>query len=192
MPFLRVALFLAATTLTSAAAAQYDGAAPVTAPEPKTTTHTFIEGRIGAAGMQPLGTHDGGVLRYGPAFELGAGIGFKWLDVGLAGRYGTVPVNDARMSYAAFGPEIAVRKSLGSGATLRLGIVPLYAIAWDASGAHSRMGADALAQILFTLDNQSRPAWRAGIGLRAGRWASIRADDPGWTAGVDLLVRSWW
>jgi hypothetical protein len=192
MRFLPVALALAATTITSLASAQYDGSEPLPPVEPKTLTHTFIEGRIGAAGMQPLGTRDGGVLRYGPAFELGAGLGFKWLDLGLAGRYGTVPVNDSRISYAAFGPEIAVRKSLGYGATLRLGIVPLYAVAWDGNGAHSRMGADALAQILFTIDNNSRPAWRAGIGLRAGRWASIRADDPGWTAGVDLLVRSWW
>jgi hypothetical protein len=193
MRFLHVAFFLAATSATTSASAQYDAPYPPPAPEPpKTTTHTFVEARIGAAGMQPLGTHDGGVLRYGPAFELGAGIGFKWLDVGLAGRYGTVPVNDARISYAAFGPELAVRKSLGDGATLRLGIVPLYAVAWDQNGTHSRIGADALAQLLFTIDNKSRPAWRAGIGLRAGRWASIRADDPGWTAGVDLLVRSWW
>jgi hypothetical protein len=192
MRFLPVAAILFATLASSTAHAQSDGTEPPPPREPLTTTHTFVEARIGAAGMQPLGTHDGGVLRYGPAFELGAGIGFKWLDLGLAGRYGTVPVNDARISYAAIGPEIAVRKSLGFGATLRLGVVPLYAVAWDQNGAHSRMGADALAQLLFTIDNKSRPAWRAGIGLRAGRWASIRADDPGWTAGVDLLVRSWW
>jgi hypothetical protein len=151
------------------------------------TTHTYIEGRIGAVGFQPLGTREHGALQYGPAFELGAGIGFRWLDLGLVGRYGTIGT-----SYAAVGPEIAVRKSLGDGATLRFGVIPLYAVAWDSSSAHSRIGADAVAQFLFTIDNKSRPAWRVGAGLRAGRWATLKAEDPGWSLGVDLLVRSWW
>ncbi len=68
----------------------------------------------------------------------------------------------------------------------------MYAIAWDAMGATRRIGADALAQLLFTIDNVSRPAWRAGIGLRAGRYATLDARDPGWSVGVDLLARSWW
>ena len=154
----------------------------------QTTTHTFVEGRLGVVGLQPLGERDGGALRYGPAFELGAGIGFRWLDLGLVGRYGI----GAGGTYTAFGPEVALRKSLGEGATLRVGVIPLYAIAWDARGAHSRVGADAIAQLLFTIDNTSRPAWRAGVGLRAGRWAATRTNDPGFSVGVDLLVRSWW
>jgi hypothetical protein len=168
-----------------------DSATVPPAPSPA-TTHTFVEGRLGAVGLQPLGTRDEGALRYGPTFELGAGIGFRFLDIGLAARYGSVPSADTRTSYAAIGPELALRKSLGAGATLRFGVIPLYAVAWDTRGAHSRIGADALAQLLFTIDNKSRPAWRAGVGLRAGRWATVRADDPGWTVGVDLLVRSWW
>jgi hypothetical protein len=152
------------------------------------TTHTFVEARIGAVGLQPLGTRDGGALRYGPAFELGAGIGFRFLDLGLVGRYGIA----SGATYSAFGPELALRKSLGDGATFRFGVIPLYAVVWDARGSHGRVGADAIAQLLFTLDNKSRPAWRAGVGLRAGRWAATRSDDPGWSVGVDLLVRSWW
>lgn len=177
---------IASLLLLTAPARAEDGLLP---PEPKpATTHTYVEGRLGAVGLQPLGTRESGALRYGPAFELGAGIGFRFLDFGLVGRFGTA----AGQSYTAVGPEIAVRKSLGDGATLRLGLIPLYAVAWDGNGAHSRVGADAIAQFLFTVDNKSRPAWRAGVGLRAGRWATIRAEDPGWSLGVDLLVRSWW
>lgn len=167
-----------------------DGAPPPR--EPLTLTHTYLEGRLGAIGQSALGARDGEPMRFGGAVEGSAGIGFRWLDLGLTARYGTVPSGDARMSYVAFGPEIAVRKALGDGATLRLGLVPMYAIAWDAAGASRRVGADALAQLLFTIDNQSRPAWRAGFGLRAGRYETLRADDPGWSIGVDLLARSWW
>lgn len=170
------------------AVAHADDAVTNSDPKPTATTHTFVEGRLGAVGLQPLGVRDGGNLRYGPAFELGAGIGFRFLDLGLVGRYGT----HSGGSYSAFGPEIALRKSLGDGMTFRFGVIPLYAIGWDARGAHSRVGADAIAQLLFTLDNKSRPAWRGGVGLRAGRWAATRSDDPGWSVGVDLLVRSWW
>ena len=180
-------LALASLLLVFAAPARADGDVLPLNPPPA-TTHTYVEARLGAVGLQPLGTRESGALRYGPAFELGAGIGFRFLDLGLVGRYGTA----AGQSYAAVGPELALRKSLGDGATLRIGIIPLYAVAWEANGAHSRIGADAIAQFLFTIDNKSRPAWRAGVGLRAGRWATIRADDPGWSLGVDLLVRSWW
>ncbi|MBI2393483.1 MAG: hypothetical protein HYV09_28135 [Deltaproteobacteria bacterium] len=162
-------------------------------PEPLTTTHTYLEGRLGAVGQSPLGTHDSGAMRYGAAVEGSAGLGFRWLDLGLTARYGSVPSErESRLSYVAFGPEVAVRKALGGGTTLRLGVVPMYAIAWDAEGASRRVGADAIAQLLFTIDNVSRPAWRAGFGVRAGRWATLRAEDPGWTVGLDLLVRSWW
>lgn len=179
-------LLLAALLLLPKTALAQDGVLPPN--PPAQTTHTFVEGRLGAVGLQPLGLRDGGRLHYGPAFEIGAGIGFRWLDLGLVGRYGFAGTS----SYTAFGPEVALRKSLGDGATLRVGVIPLYAIAWDDRGAHRRIGADAIAQLLFTLDNKSRPAWRAGVGLRAGRWATTRTDDPGWSVGIDLLVRSWW
>ncbi len=185
------------TALPGAAHAQDPGAAPPVVEAPKTNTHTYVEGRLGMVGLSPFGVREGGALRFGPAIEASLGIGFTWLDVGLVSRYGNTaaqsePPGQGRASYVAFGPEIAARKALGAGTTFRVGVVPLYAIAWDPSGSHARVGADALAQLLFTLDAKSRPAWRAGVGLRAGRWAAARGDDAGWTVGVDLLVRSWW
>lgn len=184
--FLRLGCALAATLVTSAAAAQaYDGPPP--RPEPLTLTHTYLEGRLGA-----IGQSGNEPMRFGGAIEGSAGIGFRWLDLGLTARYGAIPGSDQRLSYLGFGPEIAVRKALGEGATLRLGVVPMYALAWDAEGASRRIGADALAQLLFTIDNVSRPAWRAGIGLRAGRYQTLHSDEPSWSIGVDLLARSWW
>jgi len=185
---------LALSLVTTSAAAQTYGPPSDGPPprEPLTLTHTYLEGRLGAIGHSPVSARDGDPMRFGGAIEGSAGIGFRWLDLGLTARYGTVPGSESRLSYVGFGPELAVRKALGDGATLRLGVVPMYAIAWDSQGASRRIGADALAQLLFTVDNQSRPAWRAGIGLRAGRHATLRADDPGWSVGVDLLARSWW
>jgi hypothetical protein len=186
--------------ITSSAAAQTDAPSfeSSEAPpprEPLTLTHTYLEGRLGAIAQSPLGVRDDEPMRFGGAFEGSAGIGFRWLDLGLTARYGTIPSTpstESRLSYVGFGPEIAARKALGDGATLRVGLVPMYAIAWDSQGASRRIGVDALAQLLFTIDNQSRPAWRAGIGLRAGRYATLSADDPGWSMGIDLLARSWW
>lgn len=183
--FLRLGCLLAIVLGTSSAAAQsYDGAPPPA--EPLTLVHTYLEGRLGVIGQSA------GQMHYGGAVEGSAGIGFRWLDLGLTARYGTLPGADARLSYLGFGPEIAVRKSLGDGATLRLGIAPMYALAWDAAGASRRVGADALAQLLFTIDNQHRPAWRAGFGLRAGRYQPTSGGDASWSIGLDLLARSWW
>jgi hypothetical protein len=157
--------------------------------------HTFVELRLGLVGLSPLGKSEGGALRYGPAVETSIGMAWTWLDVGLVGRLGTVPsAVSARTTYAAFGPEIAARKYLGARTTLRFGVVPLYASAWGGElGAHGRVGVDGIVQLLFTLDDVSRPAWRSGVGLRVGRWWSATTSaDPGWTVGLDLLIRSWW
>jgi len=196
LPFLVTAstMLLASTAHAQVAEPTETPPTPVQ-PPPANDAHTFLELRLGLVGIAPLGKSEGGTLRYGPAVETSIGMAWTWLDVGLVGRLGTVPSEaSARTSYFAVGPEVAARKYLGARTTLRFGVVPLYASAWGGEmGAHGRVGVDGILQLLFTLDDQSRPAWRSGVGLRVGRWwTATTSGDPGWTMGIDLLVRSWW
>jgi hypothetical protein len=150
--------------------------------------HGWAEARLGATGLS--GPSDG--MRFGPSFAGALGTGFKWLDLGVAGRYASVSGDAERLATFGLGPEIALRKRIVTGATFRLAVTPQYVWAFGPH-AHARYGAEAAAQLFFTLEESTSTFLRAGLGLRAGRWASVERGDPaGWTVGVDLLVRTFW
>ena len=173
---------------------------PPRRPRPTTTLHTWLEGRLGATRFVKRSTE------FGPAVGVAYGMAWQWLDVGIVGAFATTPVEqgtvgsgqpgvgtvDARQY--GLGAELATRTSIGNGATFRLGLDPMYMIESTSSGARSLLGVDALAQLLFTIDDGSRPVWRAGIGFHGGRRWSTGASSAGegWVVGADLVVRSWW
>lgn len=174
---------LVVLTVATAARADYLDEKPRSA-------HTYIDLRGGLVGISPLGQRD---LRYGPAVEVSGGAAWTWLDLGLVGRVGSIPAPLGREPYVAFGAEAAGRLWLGGPTTFRYGFVPLYAVAWQPQGeARGRFGVDAIAQLLFTVHDQSRPFFRMGVGLRGGRWWSASPGEATWTVGLDLLMRTWW
>ncbi|MGZ6060880.1 MAG: hypothetical protein ACXWVM_00720 [Polyangiales bacterium] len=158
-------------------------------PRPDDDRHGWAEARLGAGG---LSSFDDSQMRFGPSIAGAFGTGFKWLDLGVAGRYASVAGPADRLTTFAVGPEVALRKRLGTGATLRLGLTPQYVFAWGLD-SHARYGAEGTAQLFFTLEESTATFLRAGLGLRAGRWASVEKSDPaGWSVGVDLIVRTFW
>jgi hypothetical protein len=180
---------LAILTFASLAAAGDVAAEPPRADDDR---HGWAEARLGAAGASSLDPAGGGDMRFGPSFAGALGTGFKWLDLGVAGRFASYAGSVDRISMLGIGPEVALRKRLGEGATLRLGIISQYVFAWGYD-AHARYGAEANAQLFFTLEESTATFLRAGLGLRAGRWASVEKGDPaGWSLGVDLIVRTFW
>lgn len=153
--------------------------------------HGYAEVRFSALGVGPLAGQTG--ISFGGALEGSVGIGYRAFDFGFVSRFGSLAGHESTPSlrYFACGPELAVRRTLG-GLTLRTGLVPTYTLTTDGVSTHGRIGLDGLVQVLFSLDDQSHPAWRAGLGLRAGRWVGTAGEGSGTTVGVDLIVRSWW
>ena len=164
--------------------------APAREPEfGRGTTHTWLEVRPGAATFVDKSA-------IGPALSVAYGVGFQWLDLGIAARIGSNAVSaeqatgDGRRWLFALGPEIAARWSLGAGGTFRLGVDPVYAVDWGRDSA-KRLGVDGLAQLLWTLDDDAKPVFRVGVGVRGGRWWTTGGEGV-WNVGLDLVLRSWW
>lgn len=192
MPSSKTVVSLATSALVcvvpfAASAAVADASASLEGEE----AHGYAEVRFSALGVGPLAGQSG--VSYGGALEGSVGIGFRAFDVGFVSRFGSLAGHETTPSlrYFACGPELAVRRTFG-GLTLRTGLVPTYAVTTDGQTPHGRLGLDGLVQVLFSLDEQSHPAWRAGLGLRAGRWVGTAGEGAGTTVGVDLIVRSWW
>ena len=155
--------------------------------------HGYAEVRLGALGLTPMVPGQSGLVM-GGALEGSVGIGIRSFDLGFVSRFGSLAGHETSASqrYFAFGPELAVRKPLGGFATFRTGLVPTYALTTDGVSTQGRIGLDLLVQVLFALEDRTRPAWRAGLGLRVGRWVGTQGEGTGTTLGVDLIVRSWW
>jgi len=151
--------------------------------------HGWAEARLGAGGLSSEADNQ---LRFGPSFAAAVGTGFKWLDLGVAGRYASAAGPGDRVTTFGIVPEVALRKKLGEGATLRFALTPQYVFAWGLD-THARYGAEGSVQLLFTVEESTKTFLRGGLGLRAGRWASAEgALAAGWTVGVDLVVRTFW
>jgi hypothetical protein len=181
---LRIASFLAVLCFASIASAQDVGSPPA-----DDIRHGWFETRFGGAGFS---TVDDGQMRFGPSVQAAVGTGFRWLDLGVTGRYESMPTNNGRLTLWGFGPELGLRKRLAPGATFRLAFAPQYMFAVGHDD-HARYGADAMAQLLFNVDDSTSRFLRAGLGLRAGRWTSVDSRDPaGWSVGVDIILRSFW
>lgn len=155
--------------------------------------HGYAEVRLGALGLTPMVPGQSGLVM-GGALEGSVGIGIRSFDLGFVSRFGSLAGHETSASqrYFACGPELAVRKPLGGFATFRTGLVPTYALTTDGVSTQGRIGLDLLVQVLFALEDRTRPAWRAGLGLRVGRWVGTQGEGTGTTLGVDLIVRSWW
>ncbi len=164
-----------------------DGVAPAETHD----VHGFAEIRLGAQGVTAIGRPT--TLQSGTALEGALGLGFGPFDVGFVSRFGALSANGGLESQRTFacGPEFAFRHPIGS-ATFRVGLAPTYALMTDGTLVRGRIGADLLVQTLFRFMDSQRPVWRAGVGLRAGRWSSTSGEGYGTTVGVDLIVRSWW
>jgi hypothetical protein len=170
-----------------------DAPTPAPPPRPKPApeeTHAYVELRPG------LGTYADAASGYGPAFGAAFGIAWGWLDLGLAANVASLPhdATDTRTTILGVGPEIATRTWLGGPATLRLAVDPQYRSMRAASASTGTIGADVLAQFLFTIDERTVPAWRVGVGVRGGRFWEMGSGDKAayWTLGLDLVLRSWW
>jgi hypothetical protein len=150
--------------------------------------HTYLEMRLGAATM--LQQSSG----YGPSLDVSYGMGFSWVDVGIVGRFASIPMKDTDGSARQFsiGPEIATRTFLGGPMTFRLGVDPLYTLETFNGQTHSLVGVDGLAQFLFTIDDTTRPVWRLGLGFHGGRRWPTSGGDGIWMVGADVIVRTWW
>ncbi|MEO7093243.1 MAG: hypothetical protein ABI175_08330, partial [Polyangiales bacterium] len=157
-------------------------------PQPTSDLHTYLETRLGVATMLQ---RSGG---YGPSLDVSYGMGFSWIDVGIVGRFASIPVKDTDSSARQFsiGPEIATRTYLGGPMTFRLGIDPLYTLETFNGQTHSLVGIDGLAQFLFTIDDAARPVWRLGVGFHGGRRWNTSGGDGIWMVGADVVVRTWW
>ena len=153
--------------------------------------HGFAEIRLGALGVTAVGHPT--TLQTGTALEGAVGLGFGAFDVGFVSRFGALSARGNLESQRTFacGPEVAFRRPIGP-ATFRVGLSPTYAVTTDGTVTHGRMGAELLVQTLFQFVDSERPVWRAGVGLRAGRWVGTSGEGSGTTLGVDLIVRSWW
>ena len=156
--------------------------------QPTNDLHTYLETRLGAATMLQKSAG------YGPSLDLSYGMGFSWVDVGIVGRFASIPMKDLDGNARQFsiGPEIATRTYLGGPMTFRLGVDPLYTLETFAGQTHSLVGVDALAQFLFTIDDTTRPVWRLGLGFHGGRRWPTSGGDGIWMVGADVIVRTWW
>lgn len=153
----------------------------------KSDLHTFLEARLGTATFLNR-------TGYGPMFTAAYGLGWTWIDVGAVAGVGGFPVNDAdaHATQYSLGLELATRTSLGGVGTFRFGLDPLYTLESYGGSTHSLVGVDALAQVLFTVDDSWRPAWRVGVGFHGGRRWPTSGGDGNWMVGVDLIVRAFW
>lgn len=142
-----------------------------------------------------LGTYADRADGFGANFGVAGGLAFGWVDLGIALNHVSLP-HEGRDSTSVIGvgPELATRTWLGGPATLRLAVDPQYRVMRDGGASTGTIGADLLAQFLFTLTEETVPAWRVGVGVRGGRfWELGSGDRPAyWTAGLDVVVRSWW
>jgi hypothetical protein len=176
-------------------------AAPSPPPNDAPEQHTWVEARLGSRRWSEKSSGLGG-----GGFDLALGLGWQWIDVGVVGTWSTTG-DGADGSHAdiwTVGPEIATRTSIGGGTTFRLAFDPLYGIESLTPGGglpgstHSLVGGNVLAQILFTVDDTTRPVWRLGLGAHVGKmWAtggesSAPSWDQAWIVGADVIVRSWW
>ena len=154
--------------------------------------------RDGARGfVEARGTYGTyGDLASGNGLGLGlaGGLAWGWIDLGIAGSYASLPTHAGdRIDIFGVGPELATRTWLGGPATLRLAVDPQYRSMREAGASTGLLGADLLAQFLFTISEETTPAWRLGVGGHVGRfWELGTGDRAYWTAGVDVVVRSWW
>jgi hypothetical protein len=151
--------------------------------------HTYLEARLGAATILQHGAG------YGPSVDVSYGLGWTWLDVGAVGHFAALPMSgptDANAYQYALGLELATRTSIGGGTTFRFGLDPLYSLESFGGSTHSSIGADALAQLLFTVDDSSRPVWRLGLGFHGGRRWPTSGGEGTWIVGADLIVRTFW
>lgn len=177
---------------------------PMPPPSEASMQHAWIEARLGTRRWTEKSTGFGG-----GGFDLALGLAWEWVDVGIVGSYSSTNVadeahaGDVHASVWTIGPEIATRTSLGGGATFRLAFDPLYALetvspASTSTTTHSLVGGNLLAQVLFTVDESTRPVWRFGIGAHVGKmWPTAGATsapswDQAWIVGADLILRSWW
>ena len=192
--------------------APYPAPAPAPAPAPdlapapapaldEPTQHVWVEARLGSRRWSEKSTGFGG-----GGFDLALGLGWQWIDVGLVGTYSTTGdgSDGSHAGIWTIGPEIATRTSIGGGTTFRLAFDPLYGLESLTPGGglpgstHSLVGGNVLAQILFTVDDTTRPVWRVGLGAHVGKmWATGGASDApawdqAWIVGADVIVRSWW
>lgn len=177
------------TMLAPALAGAQEYAAPPPSSEFGTgTLHTYLETRIGAATFAQKSAG------YGPSLNLAYGMGFSWIDVGAVGSFSMIPNSSTSTSAYQYslGPEIATRTSIGGGMTFRFGVDPLYTLQTFDGQTTSMVGVDGLAQFLFTLDDTSKPVWRAGVGLHGGRRWPTSGGDGVWMVGADLIIRTWW
>jgi hypothetical protein len=149
----------------------------------------FVELR---GGLATYASHSDG---FGTNFGIAGGLAWGWIDLGIVLNHVSIP-HDGRDSTSVIGvgPELATRTWLGGPATLRLAIDPQYRAMRDGSVTTGTLGADLLAQFLFTINEETTPAWRVGVGVRGGRWweQGNGATTAYWTAGIDVVVRSWW
>lgn len=172
--------------------------APQEAPRPRRRVardqaRGFLEARGG------LGTYADYAGGFGPQFGLAGGLAWGWIDLGIAANYASLPrdandPNGARTTIFGIGPEIATRTWLGGPATLRLAIDPQYRSMSAGGRSTGTIGADLLAQFLFTMSEGTVPEWRVGVGAHAGRFWEMGSGDKAayWTAGLDVVVRTWW
>src|SRR5262245_60704025 len=113
-------------------------------PRPDDERHGWAEARFGASGLVSVDDK----MRFGPSIADALGTGFKWLDLVTAGRYASVAGESDRLATLGVGPEIALRKRLVPGATLRFAVTPQYVFAWGRDN-HARYGAEGAAQLFF-------------------------------------------
>lgn len=152
----------------------------------------FLEAR---GGLGTYADHAGG---FGPKFGLAGGLAWGWIDLGIAANYASLPHDGTSEHTTIFGigPELATRTWLGGPATLRLAIDPQYRQMsfGGAPGSTGTIGADVLAQFLFTMTEGTVPEWRVGVGVHGGRFWEMGTGDKAafWTAGLDVVVRTWW
>lgn len=174
----------------------------VTAPKPTadgSLQHTWLEARIGSRRWTEKSAW------YGGGFDLALGLGWEWVDVGVVGSFTSTDIGQKSVhaNVWTLGPEIATRTYIGGGTTFRLAFDPLYALetvypSGSSSTTHSLVGGNLLAQILFTVDDTTRPIWRLGVGAHVGKmWPTAGASsapswDHAWIVGADVIVRSWW
>jgi hypothetical protein len=149
----------------------------------------FFEAR---GGLGTYADHAGG---FGPKFGLAGGLAWGWVDLGIAANYASLPHDGISEHTTIFGvgPEIATRTWLGGPATLRLAVDPQYRQMSFAGASTGTIGADVLAQFLFTMTEGTVPEWRVGVGVHGGRFWEMGAGKAAfWTAGLDVVVRTWW